>query len=432
MSDLDLERRFSAELLPSGPWMVALSGGGDSVALLHVVVRLGYPVEAAHLDHALRAESEADRIFCQELCARLAVPFHWKRVEVASLGQSSEAAGREARYRFLAELGLPVLTAHTLDDQAETVLMRCIEGTGLAGLSGIEPQRQDGVHRPLLGFRREQLRAYLRALGESWREDPTNQSDQPRSRIRHQLLPRLEEWNPRVCKALVGLADEARLTNDMLTEMARRELDRQPDPQRLSIARLKALHPALQRQVLRLACRERLGRVHLEALVELLDKESGKRILLPGRRQVRRQQGELILEELRSQRPPPSPTPFELRPGVQDFAGFGLRLRVERSAAAARSSWEVVLDADRLTGNLVVRSRRPGDKMRLTRAEGSQSLKKFFQQQAIPDHERDFIPILAHRGAPVWVIGHCVDVRYLAGESTSRAYRLQAETLTQE
>lgn len=432
MSDLDLERRFSPEFLPPGPWLVALSGGGDSVALLHLLVRLGYPVEAAHLDHALRAESEADRIFCQQLCARLDVPFHWKRVEVASPGESSEAAGREARYRFFADLGRPVLTAHTLDDQAETVLMRCVEGTGLAGLSGIEPHRQDGVYRPLLGFRRSQLRAYLKALGEEWLEDPTNRSDQPRSRIRHQLLPRLEEWNPRVCKALAGLADEARLTNHLLEELARQELDRHPNPARLSIPRLQALHPALQRQVLRLACRERLGRVHLEALVELLDKESGKRILLPGGRQMRRQQGELILEELRSRRPPPSPVPFELGPGIHDFAAFGLRLRVESSAEAAPSPWEVVLDPDRLTGNLVIRSRRPGDKMRLTPAEGSQSLKKFFQQQAIPDHERDFIPILAHRGAPVWVIGHCVDVRYLAGESTSRAYRLQAETLTQE
>ncbi|MCA9792972.1 MAG: tRNA lysidine(34) synthetase TilS [Candidatus Eremiobacteraeota bacterium] len=432
MSRPVLEQEFPHQLLPEGPWLVALSGGGDSVALLHLMVRLGYSVEAAHLDHALRPESEADRIFCQQLCARLEVPFHWKRVEVAAPGASSEAAGREARYRFLAELELPVVTAHTLDDQAETVLMRCIEGCGLAGLGGIDPQRQDGVYRPLLGFRRSQLRDYLEALGEAWLEDPSNQSEQPRARVRHQLLPTLEEWNPRVCRALAGLSEEARRTNHFLEGLARQELDRHPNRQRLSVRRLQALHPALQRQVLRLACPQRLGRVHLEALVELLDKESGKRVLLPGQRQVRRQQGELILEDQQSSPPLPAPAPLDLTPGRHEFSAFKLRLMVEEAAPAAPTASTVVLDADRLTGTLMIRSRRPGDKMRLPARPGTQSLKKIFQERTIPQHERDFIPVLAHRGAPVWLVGHCVDVRYLADQSTRRAYRLQAETLTQE
>lgn len=233
-------RPFEAALAKAWPpsdWqdvtvLVAVSGGADSVALLRALwaLRGSGPgrVVAAHLNHGLRGEqSDADEAFVRELCGRLGVGCEVGRTEVARLakqqGDGLEAAGRVARYRFLAEaagrIGARfVATAHTADDQAETILHRIVRGTGLRGLSGIRRVRPLGpavLIRPLLQFRRAELRAYLHELKQPYRDDVSNADLRlTRNRIRHELLPRLAaDFNPRVVEALLrlgGLASEAR------------------------------------------------------------------------------------------------------------------------------------------------------------------------------------------------------------------------------
>ena len=215
---------------------VAVSGGADSVALLMLLLelreKLGIVVSVAHLNHKLRAKaSDADEKFVAGLAAKHGLAFHVKSVNVAPLAKREKAnledAGRRARYEFFAMLVEEgkvdrVAVAHTADDQAETVLAHILRGTGLAGLGGIHP-RTECVVRPLLGVRRVELRTYLRAKKQKWREDATNQdTERTRARIRKRLLPLLEkQFQGGVVKHLSSLAEFAREDESFLDLLAR-------------------------------------------------------------------------------------------------------------------------------------------------------------------------------------------------------------------
>jgi len=238
---------FEAALARSWPpeqWqdvtvVVAVSGGADSVALLRALCALHASgpgrIVAAHLNHGLRGEqAAADERFVVELCEQLGVQCEVGHARVAESAQQQgdglEAAARKERYRFLAEVagrvgGRFVATAHTADDQAETILHHVLRGTGLRGLGGMRRTRRLGpavLIRPLLEFRREELRNYLRELGQPYREDRSNTDlGLTRNRIRHELLPRLAaEFNPRVVEALVRLGRLASEAHELLAQQA--------------------------------------------------------------------------------------------------------------------------------------------------------------------------------------------------------------------
>jgi tRNA(Ile)-lysidine synthase len=217
----------AAELIHPGERIgVAVSGGADSVALLRLLVEaraeLGCVLGVIHFNHKLRgAESDADEAFVRELASKNSLQFHFAAGDVkqaaADRRVSLETAARELRYAFFAELLQgsvdKVATAHTMDDQAETVLMRFLRGAGTRGLAGIYPEQSDRrIVRPMLEVRRTEIEEYLKGLGQGWREDVTNLDPQhTRNRIRHDLLPRLErEFNPSIREALARTADVAR------------------------------------------------------------------------------------------------------------------------------------------------------------------------------------------------------------------------------
>ena len=194
------------------PVLVALSGGADSVALLRALQALAYPVRAFHLNHCLRgAESDRDEAFCRALCAGLGVPLTVERIDVAAAraaGEGIEAAARRIRYARLtaAAQGAKIATAHTADDNLETMLFHLVRGTGPKGLAGIPPVRGQ-VIRPLLGVTRAAVEAYLHALGQDYVTDSTNADDAyTRNRIRHEVVPVLRQINPAVSGAAARLA----------------------------------------------------------------------------------------------------------------------------------------------------------------------------------------------------------------------------------
>lgn len=225
---------------PHEPVLAAVSGGGDSVGLILILSELAASGDVVlagmgHVHHHIRGgEADADERFCRELAARLSVPIAVSHVDAPALaakrGGSVEVAAREARRaalraqasRLRASL---IATAHTADDQAETVLLRMVRGAGLAGMSAIAPRRE-GVVRPLLGLRREATREWLRATGERWREDESNGDlAHPRNRVRHELLPYLRQhFNPAVDVALTRLADAARVDDIFLQSVAEERL----------------------------------------------------------------------------------------------------------------------------------------------------------------------------------------------------------------
>ncbi len=290
---------LDATLLKPGMRLaVGLSGGADSVALVRVLAarsgELGLVLHAAHLHHGLRGEeADGDLEFCRELAAKLDLPFHEARVDTAAEARADrksgkpaetiEEAARRLRYqwfrRLMAEIPLDAIaTAHTLDDQAETVLAKFLRGAWTEGLAGIAPKLESPegtIVRPLLAVTRAEIEAYLGELGQDWREDSSNRHlTFTRNRIRHELLPLLEGWNPRLREHLAQMAaiarDEEAWWQAELARLAPQML-LPGRPARgggraaggglaaglaLEVNRLAALAPALQRRLLRHAAEQ--------------------------------------------------------------------------------------------------------------------------------------------------------------------------------
>jgi tRNA(Ile)-lysidine synthase len=307
---------------------VAVSGGADSVALLTLLAKmraeLGVVVSVVHFNHKLRGEaSDADEKFVTALAEKLGVALHVGRADVAGKAAREKAnledAGRRARYGFferLVEQGVVdvVATAHTMDDQAETVLAHILRGTGIAGLAGIHPVAEHVV-RPLLTFRREELRKFLRARKQSWREDATNRdTTRVRARMRKKLLPLLaKEFNPAVIEHVAGLAARAREQAALVEQLSRKLFEQLVtlDGKAARIGTAELLNPlnfadAEGCEVLRgklildivERVKQRRGQIssqHIAAIAHLARKgERGKRLQLPGGVDVLREKDALI------------------------------------------------------------------------------------------------------------------------------------------
>ncbi len=330
-----VEERFKAELkrlCPEGTLVLAISGGGDSVALAVLVHRLGRKAVLAHLDHGLRPESGEDAAFVRALAERLGFPAVIERVEVARIarekGENLEAVARELRYAFLARVARRfgarcILTAHTADDQAETVLFQLFTGTARA--LGIRKFRGP-VKRPLLFARRAELRAYLEARGFSWREDRTNLDlARDRAYLRHEVLPRVEARFPGAVAALGRFAEARQAEEDWLEAEAKALLLSDPRffvPNYRALPLLKAPAPLRERalrQILETAGIRPEAR-YLNLLEEAL---AGGKAMLPGGVLARGYQGALFLipKEAPSFSPPGGLTPCAYRKDLRLNAG---------------------------------------------------------------------------------------------------------------
>ncbi len=408
--------------------VAALSGGADSVALLDSLVECsrerGFHVLAAHLDHGLRVASADDALFCAALALRLGVPFETGRADVraraAREGGGLEEAARLERYAFLrdvkARVGAAWLAlAHTRDDQAETLLLRLLRGSGLSGLSAMRARAGD-VLRPLLCLSRADVLAHLRARGLAWREDASN-ADLAllRNRVRHELLPYLEaRFNP---EARVALARTATLLGDDGEAFAA-----QVDGAYARVARaddgavvlaadaLAALPVALGRGVVRQALRATGGlrgvlAVHVERLLALAGSphRSGRGLTLPGGRGAHGRFGELHIGP-RREAGSPFTVPLEVPGQVELPRGDALVARVDPGPAMSRERMAVVsVPAE----PLAVRTRLPGDRVR---AKGREmSLKRFLMERRVPADERARVALVAAGSEVLWVPGQPVD-----------------------
>jgi len=281
--------------------VAAVSGGADSTALLQVLLALRadlrLTIHVAHFNHRLRADADADAAFVAEMSHGLGLPHHEGRGTPREYAErtkrSLEDAARHLRYAFLVSAAAragaeAVATGHTLDDQAETVLMRLLRGTGARGLAGIPPVRaHDGVRviRPLLLIPHAALEAVLRARGVAWREDPTNRDHAMlRNRVRHVLLPMLEGYNPDVRRTLSRLAEVIREETAALDALAapavNAVLSGSAPVVRVVLEPFLRLPPALQRRALREAVRRARGNVQGVGFVHL---EGARRLAIEGR-----------------------------------------------------------------------------------------------------------------------------------------------------
>jgi tRNA(Ile)-lysidine synthase len=312
----------AAEVPPrGGTLVVGLSGGKDSVALTDALAclrrRRGFRLVAAHLDHGLRPGSAQDAAFCAELCERLDVPFQAGRADVGARAARErgglEQAARRERYAYLRrvrdeEKAAAIAVAHTRDDQAETLLLRLLRGAGATGLSGMRPRVGDVV-RPLLAVSREEVLAHLRERGLEWREDPSNaDTAHRRNRVRHELIPYLEErFNPGIRAALARtaslLADEAahvRAEADSLLDAIAREEGEALSLGRLALAEAPAAvaRAAIRQALARAGGLAHVGALHVERVLQLARAKapSGRRLSLPGGREARFTRDDVRLE----------------------------------------------------------------------------------------------------------------------------------------
>lgn len=303
----DIEESFSRSVArhemirPGGRVLAAVSGGADSVLLLHLLVRhrarCPFTIHVAHLNHGLRGgESDADEVFVRSLAGTHAIPFTSGRADLARReGESSslEERARLARRSFLAETARRercdrIALGHTLDDQAETILMWLLRGTGRGGLSGMEPVTPDGIIRPMLALRRPQVREYLDSIGEPYRDDATNEdAAHLRNRIRRRLVHLLDAEFPGSVETIASEASLLAAEDAWLDEGARLLLDGSAGI--LHAPSLAAAPKALARRSVRLAADRNgpsaraLGRLHVEEIIDLASRGSeGAGVDLPG------------------------------------------------------------------------------------------------------------------------------------------------------
>lgn len=412
-------------LAPTGPVegdtvVVAVSGGLDSVALLHLLrFTPGLPrlrLVVAHVDHGMRPPSAADADWVRGLARAWGLVFHAARLDPVP---TSESAARWARYAFLSEVlererATRILTAHHADDQAETVLFRALRGTGIRGLAGI-PERRGRVWRPLLGLRREQLERYARSVGLGWREDPSNRDMRfARNALRHEVLPALEAGAaPGARRALVGLARRARQEEEAWQSLLPGLLDAlgiEREPGRISLSRegLRAHHPGVRARLLRAVARE-LGSPLKEsgtrAALEFTNYcESGRERHLSAALTIRREFDRLVLARPRASEEDrsvliPGPAAGEGRLVV---GGRSFHIRWDTARSVGR--WEEAFSVGDVRFPLRVRGWAPGDRVRL--ACGTKKLKKVFLEARTPASERYRVPVVVDETARVvWAAG---------------------------
>lgn len=438
--------RRERSLRKGQPVVVAVSGGPDSLCLLDVLRRLGHRLVVAHLDHGLRPDSEEDAAFVAELAAAWGLEAVVERIPVeAQKGESLEAAARRVRYTFLSrvaqEHGLSAIaTGHTADDQVETLLLHLVRGSGLTGLRGMLPRtplhevvptaaaREQWLVRPLLEVWREETEAHCRSLGLTPRRDPSNEDlSLQRNRIRRELLPLLEGYNPSVRRALLRLSSVAREVAAYLEAEAEKRWDqvfRQAGEEALAVRRAAwaATPVALQRELLRLAGRRLLqgeaewGFEAVEAARTAVLRGKPARLSLPGDLELVQAGEETILR--RRDAPvllPAYPqlaseeTCFALPHGgeVALEAGWRLSVSEERDKpAGTMDRWSVVIPLARLRmRSLQVRTPRRGDRIRPRGMDGRVKLSDLFVNERVPRLARARWPVLVAEDEVLWVPG---------------------------
>ena len=385
---------------PGDSVICAASGGADSMALLWAMYllkdKLQISLSAAHFNHHLRGgESDRDEAFVTDFCAGYGIPLYKGEGDVQPGEKGLEAAAREARYAFLESLPGKVATAHTADDNAETLLMHLIRGTGLKGLGGISPVLGNRI-RPMLTVTREEVLAFLESYHISHVEDSSNQEDAfLRNRLRHHVMPLLKQENPRISESLTEMAMGLREDEALLATRLNEET--------LSVTELRTMPPSQRARVLG-AFLENCGvkepqRAHIRLAEDLVfsDNPSAKGDF-PGGIAVRRKYD--LLERA------PEEGKLEEKilpcPGQAEYPELGIRIVAEPATQIVRKPERFVICP---VEEIRIRSRKAGDE--ITLSGGTKSLKALFVDRKIPQGERSSIPVLAdgEQVLGVWGIG---------------------------
>ncbi len=435
--------------------LAAVSGGADSVCMLHALntlkKTLGFEIYCAHLNHCLRGDAaDSDERFVVELCKGLDIPVFTKSVDVAALANekklTTEEAGRYVRYEFFRELSQKhkinkTATAHNKDDNAETVLMRIIRGTGTDGLKGIAYVREDGVIRPVLNISRADIEEYCRGNNLSYCTDATNSdNDYTRNKIRNQLLPFIEQnFNPNIKESLCRLSDNATEDADFLNSYAKRLYARLCNPLpgktpvTLHIESLMMVDKSIAARVLRIAADEvkggiRLEKKHIDSLFELMTKQTGASVDLPEGVEASVQYGWISFVDATS-----CANAIEgadgfftgiapLQTVFIETLGKSISLRIENAGEYKCKVNETAISYDLIEGQMLfLRNRRSGDRIVWFPDGKTKKIKNILIDEKIPKKDRDRIPLLCTGNEVLAIVGSRVSEKYKVTKDTERA-----------
>ncbi len=434
------------KLLPDGSRiLVACSGGADSLALLDILRKLAaghqWQIFAAHYEHGIRGDdSLADAAFVADFCRTHRIPCFVEHGQVPQAaresGQTLEQAARTLRYAFLQRICAQqnfdyIAVAHHADDQAETVLMRILRGTGIKGLGAMRPQSGTGgwlVVRPLLGVSKGEILAYCQAEGLAFREDATNWvADCTRNRLRLELLPQIRrEYNLEISRALCQLAEVAAEEEDFLqTEIGRYWTDERYVRQQDGALRqqpVNALHPALQRGLIRKLWEQATGSAldlsyqQTELIrVLLMQGTTGSRQELSHRYIAHLAYGCLMIAKAKEREETTDALPETVLaiPGTICWGKYKLTVEWRAWDGGKTLSHELYLQPQNFSAELVLRTRRLGDYIQLP--AGRKTLKKLMIDDKIPQAQREGLPLLAAGSEIIWMIGRRRSARCLQG-----------------
>ena len=452
--------------------LVAVSGGADSLALLYGLhalrPQLKCQFHVAHLNHCLRPDADGDADFVQRHASLLELPCTVRRAEVACLAKqwrlSVETAGRKARYQFYEDVcreigATKVALGHHQDDTAETVLMNLIRGSGAVGLKGIAPVRDIKIIRPLIGFTREQIEAFLTSIGVNPQHDSTNTDKRYlRNRIRHELIPILgSDYNPNIRAGLNRTADVLGAESEYLDTIAQAAFEacRIPNTNEaveqnsviLDRAIFREYHIALQRRMLRQSISDILGDtsdlyfVHCEAMLNLIEGNTPNAVLaLPNGLRFQRVYQHLIFERSESLLPVRTES-FAYRltvPGKTSITALKAEIIAEvgdvpsdETLTLPDGKFEAIFDYEKLrdtiaeTLPLTVRNRQHGDRFQPYGMQGTKKIKDFLIDAKVPRYERDCIPLLVCGNEVLWIIGYTTSELFKIKPSTRQYIHLR-------
>lgn len=423
-SDIQSEiRRFYREnkLDTDKNVLVCVSGGADSVCLMHAMREvLKDKVSVCHFNHNLRgAESDGDEEFVRNYCEKNDIPFYSGSGDVIKFASEhkigTEDAARRLRYEYFQSVAGDgyIATAHNADDQLETILLRIARGTGLKGLGGIPPVR-DNIIRPLLGVTRAEIEAYLTENSLTYRTDSTNLTDDyARNLIRHRVVPALREINPQCALHAENMAKTLREDEKYLASLVKEEP--------LTFSKLASLPFSAASRQLRAGI-PNLEYRHVEAILSMSPSSS---LSVPGA-VIRRDWDTLTINPVER-----TFAPIVLQSGVNEIPELGLKISAEDiiSPTVHKSFTSFLFKKENICGNITVRPRKEGDRIRLSAKSGTKTLKKLFIERKIPVNERAAVPVIADEKGVIAVYGIGSDVRCraLSGEKSVKITFIKGE-----